>query len=244
MKQETYRHLAWDSQTFGFNVANIVCRQWETNQFQVLLDALKARGYRLAYWALDAADRGNNDLAAKHQGFLAAQNVTYVVMFDQLLQNGVFRGSGPGSRSYRDAKPNKDLERLALESGAFSRYHNDPLFPRILFEKLYLLWIARSVAREIAREVLVLEEQSKILGMITLGDKEGKGTIGLLAVDPSARRKRVATTLLLDAQRWFIDNGFKIGQVSTQKTNIGACNLYESCGYRMETINNIYHFWL
>jgi dTDP-4-amino-4,6-dideoxy-D-galactose acyltransferase len=244
MQQADYRHLDWDSHTFGFNVADIACRKWTADQFDVLLGSLKEHRYRLAYWVLNADDADNNELAAMHEGFLAAQNATYTVLFDRLLKNDVFINYVCASKSYIDPKPNQELECLAIQSGAHSRYHNDPLFPRELFEKLYLLWITRSVTRQIAREVLVLEDQGKILGMITLGDKEGKGNIGLLAVDPEARRKHIAQTLIRDAQFWFINHGFKIGQVATQKTNIAACSLYESCGYRLEKIQNIYHFWL
>jgi dTDP-4-amino-4,6-dideoxy-D-galactose acyltransferase len=81
-------------------------------------------------------------------------------------------------------------------------------------------------------------------GMITCGNKKGRGDIGLLAVDASQRGQGLGAKLVRGAQRWFVQNGFGVGQVVTQGSNRAACELYARCGYRVESVEYFYHIWL
>ena len=94
-----------------------------------------------------------------------------------------------------------------------------------------------------ADAVLVIRESERIVGMISLGNKNGQGQIGLFAVDKGKRDKNYGQALVRTAHNWFIAKGYRIGQVVTQGDNIAACRLYEKCGYRVEKIENFYHFW-
>lgn len=80
--------------------------------------------------------------------------------------------------------------------------------------------------------------------MVTLGVKNGRGDIGLFAVDPSMRRRNLGVALVRAAQEWTRRKGLRFAQVVTQGKNIAACRLYEKCGYRIEKVDFFYHFWL
>jgi dTDP-4-amino-4,6-dideoxy-D-galactose acyltransferase len=79
--------------------------------------------------------------------------------------------------------------------------------------------------------------------MVPVGEKNGRGDIGLLAVDSSMRGKKLGIALVNAAQQWTIENGFTTAQVVTQGENVSACRFYEKCGYRIDKIENVYHFW-
>jgi dTDP-4-amino-4,6-dideoxy-D-galactose acyltransferase len=91
---------------------------------------------------------------------------------------------------------------------------------------------------------LAVREGKRIAGMITLGEKNGRGDIGLIAVNPASRGKGYGEALVRSAHRWFIRQGFHEAQVVTQRRNSSACHLFEKCGFSVEKIEHYYHFWL
>lgn len=239
-----YLHLGWDSEFFGFKTARIPAQEQGSEAVSRILSVLRREGYRLVYLSLDINNTKAHEAALRNGGHHVAQNVTYIVDYENMPipDSGISMGSR--SESYPEKEPTDDLIKLALSCGAFSRFRKDPLFPRHLCDELYRTWIVRSTRRDIATDVLIIKDQSKIVGMITLGEKEGRGCIGLFAVDVLFRGNQIGKTLLMDAHRWFMDKGYKLCQVVTQSDNIGACRLYEKCGYRINKTENIFHFWL
>lgn len=80
--------------------------------------------------------------------------------------------------------------------------------------------------------------------MVTVGKKGDRADVGLIAVDASMRGKKLGAALVLAAQEWALKNGYGSAQVVTQGENLAACKLYEKCGYHVDKIENIYHFWM
>jgi dTDP-4-amino-4,6-dideoxy-D-galactose acyltransferase len=100
------------------------------------------------------------------------------------------------------------------------------------------------VNRKIAMEVLVYDMNKTIAGVVTLGEKQLRADIGLIAVDDLYRGKGIGTSLMLSAESWFASHtNFDLIQVVTQGANIAARSLYERCGYSVEKIEYVYHFW-
>jgi dTDP-4-amino-4,6-dideoxy-D-galactose acyltransferase len=80
--------------------------------------------------------------------------------------------------------------------------------------------------------------------MVTLEDRDGIGTIGLIAVDPEREKRGLGRSLVQAAQSWFAKEGFEQGRVVTQAANAAACRLYEKCGYSLVKTEHFYHFWI
>ena len=144
---------------------------------------------------------------------------------------------------YKENYPEQKLFDLAIQSGIYSRFNVDEKIPNSKFEELYKLWITNSVNKDIAKEVLVYYKQDELAGFVTLGEKNNRADIGIIAVDEKFRGKGIARALINEAENWFIDNGYQNIQVVTQELNIPACKLYERCGYEKETQEYFYHFW-
>ena len=237
-----YRLLEWDTQFFGFRVASIRLERVRSEQLEAVLARLRSREVRLAYWASDPADRDSQHAAQANGGVLVDRKTTFVIDLRSLAPDNP---KAPSTVvAYTAKTPGPDLERLAVQSGLYSRFRVDPRIGRDRFEKLYKLWVANSTRGNAASAVMVFREAGRIRGMITLGEKDGRGSIGLMAVDEGVRRRGIGTALLQAANGWFRAHGCTEAEVVTQGENRAACRFYEKCGYLVEKVSNFYHFWL
>ncbi len=237
-----FQILDWDSAFFGMPVARILPRRLPAPELAPALAGMKERGVALAYWASDPDDAASQQAARSCGGFLADRKTTYLIDLDgdaATVPDGDW-----ATEEYAEARPNGELESLALQAGAHSRFRIDPRMPDGKFDALYRLWIEKSVNRTIADAVLVVRHSGGIVGMVTLGKKDGRGDIGLIAVDARMRGRNIGVSLVRGALEWTRGRGLRYGQVVTQGENAAACRLYERCGYRVEKVENVYHFWI
>lgn len=205
---------------------------------QILADAMHA-GIKLVYFVAPESDTHQIRLAKELGGILVDHKITYLMNLKNIALQ-----SDPDIKSYANTIPSEDLINLAYESGNFSRFRADPHLTENQFKTIYKTWITNSVNRTIADDVLVISDNNKLLGMVTVGEKNHRGDIGLLAVSETARGKNIGTRLVRAAQYYFIQKGFDQSQVVTQQTNIPACKLYEKCGYHIEKTECFFHIWL
>ena len=144
------------------------------------------------------------------------------------------------------SEPSFDVVRLAVAAGAYSRFRLDPRVPEESFQRLYEIWIVRSVLGELADAVFVADRGTDLddpVGLITVSLTGGQGSIGLIAVDESARGQGVGSQMIHAAHRWLLGRGARNVEVVTQLDNHKACRLYEKCGYTHAELQHVYHFW-
>jgi dTDP-4-amino-4,6-dideoxy-D-galactose acyltransferase len=240
----TYQLLPWDSNFFGFNVARILPKHLGTPALKGILGALREANVSLAYWAADPNDKDSAHAARECQGFLADRKITFALEAAELRKRSPLVTSTALVEEFSGQTSPPELEALAVQAGEFSRFRVDPRIPQECFLELYRLWIRKSVTGELAEKVFVVRNVAgTIVGMVTVGEKDGRGDIGLLAVDSSARGRNLGVALVAAAQQWALDRGFQVAQVVTQGENVPACRFYEKCGYRIERVEHVYHFW-
>jgi dTDP-4-amino-4,6-dideoxy-D-galactose acyltransferase len=237
-----YTHLEWDSAAFGFNVARIISPVLSERELSSTLKHLRDAHYRMVYWNIPTEHIEMTNIAKALGGFWADEKVTYKKEINDLVC--VPSTSAYIAVPYSAEEADTAMIDLALQSAEYSRFRFDPSFPDELCDKLYTSWIKRSVRHEIAWNILVVKEKNLLQGLITLGSKNDRGDIGLVAVAEGARGKGIGRVLVNAANIHFSARGYTVTQVVTQKRNLGACNLYESCGYQVEKIENVFHFWL
>lgn len=176
----------------------------------------------------------SGDAVKRFGGNLADKKTPFAVDLRSLSVEGF--ASGDVVEAYAQAMTIKDIEDLAIQSGEHSRFAVDPNTPGEKSVALYSTWSRRSIRKEIAEEVLVIRDRGRVVGMITLGDKNGRGDIGLIAVDKNYGGRQYGEKLVRAAQRWFVKNGYEFGQVVTQGVSPPACNLYKKCGYHVKKV--------
>lgn len=233
--------LNFDTELFGFKVAKILSPRLEALELQMLLMQLGTQDVRLVYWASDSTDATSQAAARQMQGLLGSQQVTYKISLHSLSPRLTIAEE---VKFYEDRKPSAELENLATEAGNYSHFRVDPKFPHNLFLKLYSAWINNSVNGKIADAVLVVWRNSKVIGVITVAIKNNCGSIGLLAVDSEYRGQGIGAHLIRSAQAYWRSRGATEGCVITQLANKPARHLYEKEGFKIEKIENFYHFWL
>lgn len=233
--------LHWDTDFFGFVVARIIPKKLDLEILKSILLNLKERDVSLVYWATESADKDSQMAGESLGGFLADHKITYII---DLKKEIPIEPLAVKVEEYNKNTPSLELINLAIQSGLYSRYNTDPKFSKRQFEDLYKTWITKSTDRTIADAVLVVKRNKKIVGMITLGEKNSRGNIGLIAVDAHMRNMGIGRSLTRAAHSWFISRGYEVGEVVTQEVNTDACRLFEKSGYHIEKIENFYHFWL
>ncbi|WP_052444798.1 GNAT family N-acetyltransferase [Flammeovirga sp. OC4] len=136
---------------------------------------------------------------------------------------------------------NNKLINLSIQSSEFSRFRIDDKINNNKVDELYTKWIENSLKRKLSFEVLTYSDEYK--GLITLGEKNNRADIGLLAVDNKSRGLGIGKSLIKEAERTCILKNYKELQVVTQLDNILACNFYKSQGFIIDKIEYIYHIW-
>ncbi|MEJ5992152.1 GNAT family N-acetyltransferase [Ramlibacter sp. PS3R-8] len=230
--------LAWDSGFLGVPVSRIVADGASRGELAAAVARLQEEGTHLAYLFTDSPLPAE-DAGALH-ALLVDRKVTYRIEAGALPT----RHPLPAVRPYEAGMPQADLERLAVQSGKYSRFHVDPRFPDPKFVELYLLWLRKSLTREIADEVLVATEGGAPCGLVTMAQSGGCGKIGLVAVDEAYRGRGLGRQLVEAAKGWFAARGVAFADVVTQQDNVAACGLYETCGFRVHQVQFVYHLWL
>lgn len=234
--------LGFDSQLFGFKVGRILPGKLLKGSLCSALGDLSSQGVKLVYWCSDGEDRKTDEMAKSQGGYLTDKKTSY------LMDLAPFSHFSKGEHDIlswpKNQPPSTDLYHLSRIVADRSRFAKDPHLDLAKRYAMYDAWIKNSCNRQIASEVWVEQDGERIKGMVTLGQKSGRADIGLLAVSEAYRGQGVGKRLLNLAQSFCAEQGFGQLQVVTQADNVGACRLYESSGFKLERIQNFYHFWL
>lgn len=222
--------LQWDSDFFNFKVAKIKNNILLEEDF---LKKLSNENVQLAYYS------SKTKLTKTSNEYYNIDLVDEKVTFLKEIEKSSLISK---AESYLEKYPDKKLINLAIESGIYSRFNVDPKIGRKKFEELYTRWIVKSVSKEIADDVLVYKIEGEITGFVTVGQKNERADIGIIAVDKSYRGKGIGKTLMKAAENFYSDK-LKLIQVVTQGGNFPAIKLYLSCGYKPEKTEYFYHLW-
>ena len=111
------------------------------------------------------------------------------------------------------------------------------------YDRLYNLWLERSLSREIADEVLVSEADGDITGFVTIALQNDLAVIGLIAVDPATQGSGVGARLIRGVFDFALLHGCSAVHVATQLENTGACRFYERTGFTELSRQYVLHYW-
>lgn len=150
----------------------------------------------------------------------------------------------PAIKSWDSPITSDALISLALVSGRFSRFKLDKVFPVGSYERLYTRWIEQSVNKSMATDVFCYMIDDVPRGLVTLDFHNGEGVIGLVAVDEGFQHQGIGTALIKHAISYVHRiQGTRLS-VATQIDNEPACRLYSGCGFSLESVTKIWHWWL
>jgi dTDP-4-amino-4,6-dideoxy-D-galactose acyltransferase len=225
--------LDWDTKFFGYPVGKAVFNDIDNFKMEDFLN--ESADYKLVYIFSPSLLSISKVLHADSK----------VLLIKSLKKNNTdFQGFSYCESYKAGIHDYQQLELLAIESGTHSRFKIDPNFINDEFEKLYKKWISNSVLKNFALETLIMREENKIVGLITIGRKKANiAEISLVAVCPGHQGKGIGSKLIRDAETYALNEGFDKLQVVTQQLNVNAMKLYQKNGFEIEQIINVYHYW-
>ncbi|MDQ2770619.1 MAG: GNAT family N-acetyltransferase [Bacteroidota bacterium] len=233
--------LPWDSEFLKFGVARLALSAGESARLPAALARARAGQCRLLYLVVAPDDAEGNEAARQVGAVLVDRKVTFAMPVDAADAQLAANPSISPAYAYT-----VHLEEVALQSGEYSRFRRDPHFAAGTYERLYGLWLRNSLARTLAREVLVYRAAPEAVeaGLLTLGLKPDCTDIGLLAVAAAGRGQGVGQRLVRAARRLTAEWGRAELQVVTQLDNQPACGFYRKCGFVEHKVEHVYHLWL
>jgi len=233
-----FEHLDWDSNFFNYKIAKIESKSYSIELLNKI-EELKLKGYTLIYFFSEKEIDNSNPILKNFNGTLVDKKVTYL----KKIKNNGSNKVDTTIEKYDSELIDVNLLKLAIQSGEFSRFKIDKKIDDKKFKELYKIWMRNSIEKKNAKEIFVYSE-NKILGFVSLGEKNNRADIGLLSVNSFYRGKGIGSKLMISAENWAVNQNYKEIQVVTQKDNTKACFFYDKCNYRVEKIEFIYHFWL
>ena len=231
------RHLAWDSEFWGYPVARLEGGLLRGGMEQAVLDWCHEKKIRCLYFSAEGADAETLQRAYQ-AGF------QFVDVRTDLELPAFSRSSQIDSH----VKPatEVDLERIqwiARRAHLDSRFFKDLNFDRQLCEELYTKWIERDFVTGCVWGYFP-EEQADVGGYITFSkESQESARIGLIAVEEFLRGRGVGGKLLDAAILKSAEMGAKKIRVATQGTNVAALKLYEKAGFRVCDVKIWFHKW-
>ena len=197
---------------------------------------------KLIYWPSDVNCKFQKDISDEFHGDLVDIKTTYEKALNE--SDRYRKNQSVTVEFYNNKKPDDRMLDIAIQCGEYSRFKVDRNFPSNKFIALYKTWIIKSLTRELADQVIITKMNDLITGLITVGYKDGKGTIGLVGVHSDSRGTGQGSVLIQAALNYFIENKCFVVQVVTQGSNIAACRLYEKFGFALVYQSNFFHFWI
>ena len=152
--------------------------------------------------------------------------------------------ANPAIASWDSPMVSDSLVSLALASGKYSRFKLDKNFPAGSYERLYSRWIEQSVKKVMATDVFCYMMDGDPRGLLTLDFRDRRGVIGLVAVDEEYQHRGIGKALIKHAVSYVHEHQGERLTVVTQLDNEPACRLYSGCGFSLESVTKIWHWWL
>jgi dTDP-4-amino-4,6-dideoxy-D-galactose acyltransferase len=228
--------LKWDSEHFDYKIGKIEVKDFKDNLVEIE-SAIKNCTYDLIYCFILQEEGCVEDILKNiPDSRWVDGKITFVKKVNEKQPIDLYHFKSITQISEK-------LYSLSIQSGEYSRFKTDPKFTYSQFERLYYKWIELSINGPMSDEVIAYVKDDNIMGMVTIGKKNGRIDVGLLSVDKQFRGRGIGKKLLEFVEYKAFQKGFKEIQVVTQNLNTPAVELYKKLGFTEESIINIFHIW-
>ena len=232
--------LDWDSEFFGYRVGKIYKNKLNQHDITEIYEWSEKNRINCLYFLSDSSCINTNNLVFQNQFKLVDIRLTFSIN----LNNIVLIKNDSNHYVLREANEGDlvDMKNIAANSHTDSRFYYDCNFDDALCDRFYEEWVSNSFKGH-ADAVFVACLDNKLIGYITCHIKNNIGDIGLIAVNKNARGKKVGTSLVNYALRWFFEKNITKVNVVTQGRNISSQNMYLKCNFTIASQMLWYHKW-
>jgi dTDP-4-amino-4,6-dideoxy-D-galactose acyltransferase len=228
--------LDWDTEFWGFPIGRVTGRVLTRRSLRAADAWAQERAVRCLYFLASSDDPGTAHVAEQGGFRLMDLRVELRREAGDALEVGAVREAREEDRSR--------LREIARTSHGTTRFYADPGFADDRCDDLYETWIERSLSGW-AAGVLVFEREGSAAGYCSCHiDERGRaGSIGLIAVDSSARRSGAGTALANGAVAWCASKGADEMSVVTQGRNVPALRTFQRAGFLVTSVDVWFHKW-
>lgn len=241
---EIIKEAYWDSNFFRKKIYSVAINTNQSLDVLIsILDQLKFLSAQGAYFFLNAPSKAWEHALTDKGMIMYDEKIIFTK--DLLNKEPIMKQLDVLEvKEWQNLDLNEELKELSIQAGNYSRFKQDKVLAE-RYKEMYILWINNSLNGELADKVFVsMDSTSKINGMITCKINNRIGNIGLISVDKTTQGKGVGKELILRAEKFYEDNNVTESRVITQKDNIQACQFYSRLGYKILSVQPIFHYWL
>lgn len=130
---------------------------------------------------------------------------------------------------------------LSIESSRMSRFRVDPKINNSKVDELYIKWVDKAILNISSHEILGIEKDDELVGMVLVKKNIECHHIEIIAVHPDYYRQGIAGKLIKGTFQNALNNEVEKISVVTQLDNVEACNLYKKHGFKIDEIKYLYH---
>lgn len=239
---EVCQYLTWDSEFFGFRIAQVQAKKLNPADTQAVFAWCQANDIRCAYF-LAAVDDPETIKTVEKAGYHFA-DARLTMELQPLVQQSP--APLPPGLAIRPAVL-ADIPALQVMAGSsytLSRFYFDPGFPRQRCSELYQWWIEKNCREEFSL-VLMASFEKQPAGFISASwDAAAKtGKIGLLGVSAEVRGRGIGQRLMEQCLANLELKGINKVEAVTQMRNIGAQRVNQRAGFIASSVELWYHKW-
>jgi len=233
----------WDTEHFGFKVANLVSIEEKSN-LKRGIEKARLSGVKLLICRCPITEFEQvHEL--EQSGFLLMDTLVYYSL--DLSKYAI-----PSTKFKSRAATDKDEEyvrqiaELSFE-GYHSHYFADSQLDRQKCRELYERWAINVFHdRKLADQVLVtlIDKTVVAFAAIKINRSRNTGEIVLTSVHPEARRKGVYRDSIIHALRWVKRQGYNAMETPTQLINTPIQRAWTGIGGKLDRSYYTFHLWI
>lgn len=226
--------LEWDTEFWGKRIGRVADAALDRERARAVDEWAEANDVECLYF-LAAGDDPASVHAAEEAGFR---------LMDVRVELACRVQGSSLAETVREARDEDEgtLRAIASSSHGVTRFYADPNFPDDGCDALYDTWIRRSLEGW-ADCVLVGEVDGHAAGYVSCHLDGTTGSIGLIAVDETARGHGLGVDLARSAIAWCAGRGAGQMTVVTQGRNVPALRTFQRAGFLASSLHFWFHKW-
>lgn len=244
MINKSLKILDWDTNFFGFKIAQFKENELNKKNLQYAFKICKKYKVRLLQFKCEAGDNDSILLAEANNFHLADIRLIFKKKIEPIKNLNTLLSK---NLKFRVAKVEDKyvLKKIVSNLYVNSRFYKDINFSKTAVKNFYKTWIENSVSGKFDDFVYIVCNEDLPIGFCSLKFISSKIVkIGLFGVDKTQLGRGVGSELLKNVLFFLSKKKIKVISVTTQGTNYHAQRLYQKLGFQIEKFEIFYHCWL
>lgn len=229
------KKLNWDSDFFGFGIAQLEETDEKIESLNGLEDFIKSNNIKVVQSLVDIKNIQFIELLENSSFHYVDTRVDFVMDLNKINNTSNF--------DFATIKDVPEILKIADKLYDLSRFYN-PFFNEDKANELFKLWAEKAVKGEFDNICLKSSDNlnDTVNGFVTIKYlNKTEARIGLIGVSKNHLGKGIGTKLINSAISFLKEKNFERLYIATQGKNLGALNLYIKSGFKIKSLHNWFY---